>query len=168
MNGDTFTLPSWVTMGSHTLGATIYDDVDNSAGDAASISITESAGEAATFHITNPFSNQNIDNTGTAYNVVIEVPNVSDINYLEITAENLWTGETTMIGSTNTPSSITSITWNIGTSARYQLIARAATPSGGTLESSPVIVTVTTPPPASTGIPVDGVPVVLPVMIPTP
>lgn len=169
MNGDTFTLPSWVTIGNHTLGATIYDDVDNSASDSVSISITESAGDAATFHITNPFSNQSIDNTGTAYNVVVEVPNVDGINYLEVTAENLWTGETKMIGSTNSPSSITSITWNIGASARYQLVARASTPSGGTLESSPIIVTVTTPPPATSGIPVDGVPIVPPVpVVPTP
>ena len=165
MNGDTFALPSWVTLGNHTLGATIYDDVDNSASDSVSISITESAGDIATFHITNPFSNQTIDNTGTGYNVVVEVPNVDGINYLEVTAENLWTGETKMIGSTSSPSSITSITWNIGASARYQLVARASTPTGGTLESSPIIVTVTTPPPAASGIPVDGVPIVPPIPI---
>ncbi len=165
MNGDTFVLPSWVTVGDHILGATIYDDVDNSASDSVSITITEAAGDTATFHITNPFSNQTIDNTGTAYNVVVEVPNINDINYLEVTAENLWTGETKMIGSTNTPSSITSITWNISTSARYQLVARAATPTGSTLESSPVIVTVTTPAPAATGIPVEGV-VITPPIVP--
>lgn len=165
MNGDTFALPSWVTVGNHTLGATIYDDVDNSATDSVSITIGESAGDTATFHITNPFSNQTIENSGAAYTVVVEVPNVSDINYLEVTAENLWTGETKMIGSTSSPSSITSITWNIGASARYQLVARASSPTGATLESSPVLVTVTTPPPAATGIPVDGAPIVPPVPI---
>ncbi len=157
MNGDSFVLPGWVTTGEQNLGATIYDDVDNSATDSVSININESSGETATFHITNPFSNQSIDNTGAAYTVVIEVPNASDVTYLEVTAENLWTGETKMIGSTENPSSITSISWPITADARYQLVARASTPLGTTLESSPVIVTVITPPPADTGIPVDGV-----------
>lgn len=166
MNGDTFTLPSWVTIGNHTFGATIFDDVDNNASDSVTVSINESSGGEAQFHITNPFSNQTIDNTGTAYNIVIEVPNVNEVTYLEVTAENLWTGETKMIGSTTHPSSITSISWNIGADAKYQLVARASTPTGGTLESSPVIVTVTTPA-ASAGTPIDSVLITTPVTAPT-
>ena len=167
MNGDTFTLPNWVTTGAHALGATIYDDVDNSANDSVAVSISESSGAEAQFHITNPFSNQTIDNTGSAYTVVVEVPNVSDVTYLEVTAENLWTGETKTIGSTANPSSITSISWNIGGDARYQLVARASTPTGGTLESSPVIVNVTTPA-SSSGIPIEDVLITPPVSVPTP
>ncbi len=165
MNGDTFTLPSWVTTGSHTLGAALYDDVDNSASDSVTVSVNESSGEAATFHITNPFSNQTIDNTGNPYTVVVEIPNVNEITYLEVTAENLWTGETKMIGSASSPSSITSISWDIGADARYQLVARASTPTGGTLESSPVIVTVTAPT-STTGTPIDSVLITAPVTTP--
>lgn len=156
MNGETFTLPSWVTTGSHTLGATLYDDVDNSASTSVTISINESGGEAATFHITNPFSEQTIESSGSAYTVVTEIPDVSDVTYLEITAENLWTGATTVIGSTSSPSSITSIPWTIPSDGRYQLVARASTPTGETRESSPVVVNVTTPAP-TTGIPIENV-----------
>ncbi len=166
MNGDMFVLPSWVAMGNHTLSATIYDDVDNAASDSVTISINESGGETATFHITNPFSNQTIENTGAAYTIVIEVPDMNEVTYLEVTAENLWTGETTMVGSTANPSSITSISWTTGDDARYQLVARASTPAGGTLESSPVIVTVTTPTPSS-GTPIDSTLITVPITTPT-
>lgn len=164
MNGDVFSLPSWVTAGNHTLGATVYDDVDNNATDSVTITVNESGGDTATFHITNPFANQTIDNTGTAYTVVVEVPNVDEVTYLEVTAENLWTGETKMIGSTTSPSSITSISWNIESDAKYQLVARASTPTGGTLESSPVTVTVKTSS-SSSGIPVEGIVITPPITL---
>ena len=165
MNGDTFTLPSWVTTGNHTLDATIYDDVDNTGSDSVTITINESGGDTATFHITNPFTNQTIDNTGAAYTIVVEVPNVNEVTYLEITAENLWTGQATVVGSTTSPSSITSIPWNIATDARYQLVARASTPAGVTLESNPIIVTTTTPT-SSTGTPIDSVLITAPTTTP--
>lgn len=157
MNGDTVVLPSWVGAGNHTLTADIYDDVDNSASASIMIQVTESATEQATFRISNPFNGQTIDNTGTPYVVTVEAPSASSITYLEITAQNLWTGESTVIGSTNHPSSITSLSWNITADARYQLTARASTPSGTTLESTPLIVTVTTPPPSPNGTPIDSV-----------
>ena len=114
---------------------------------AASISVTinESSGSEASFHITNPFQNQTIENLGAPYTVVVEVPDAGEVNYMEITAQNLWTGATTVIGSTSSPSSITSIPWTLGADAKYQLVARASTKTGGTLESVPVVVTVTTP-----------------------
>lgn len=145
MNGDSFTLPSWVASGLHTLSATIYDSNGNNATDSISVTINESSGSEASFHITNPFPNQTIENVGAPYIVVIEVPDAQDVNYMEITAQNLWTGATTVIGSTSSPSSITSIPWTMGADAKYQLVARASTETGGTLESIPVVVTVTTP-----------------------
>ena len=145
MNGDNFTLPSWVTSGAHTLSATIYDSDDNNATASVSVTINESSGSEASFHITNPFPNQTIENLGAPYTVVIEVPDAGEVNYMEVTAQNLWTGVTTVIGSTSSPSSITSIPWTLGADAKYQLVARASTKTGGTLESIPVVVTVTTP-----------------------
>ncbi len=170
MNGETFALPSWVTSGNHTLSATIYDDADNNATDSVSVTITESGGETATFHITNPFQNQIIDNTGAAYTIAIEVPNINEITYLEVTAKNLWTGATAIVGSTTQPSSVTSFSWNIPGNGRYQLIGRASTPTGTTLESSPVVVTVSLPssPTASPGIPLDGILITQPSSILTP
>ncbi len=149
MDGDDFTLPSWVSAGNHTLTATLFDSNENSAEDSVTITVTEASDTPASFHITNPFQNQIIENTGNPYTVVIEVSNASDITYLEVTAQNLWTGATTVIGSSTDPSSITSISWTLGQSARYQLIARAATHDGETLESVPVIVTVASPAPVT-------------------
>jgi 1A family penicillin-binding protein len=145
MNGGEITLPSWVNTGNHLLTVTIYDDNDNSADDSVTIDVEESSGAEASFHITNPFQNQTIENTGTPYTIIVEVPNADEVTYLEITAQNLWTGATTVIGSTTSPGAITSMSWTLGSDARYQLVARASTPSGGTLESTPVLVTVDTP-----------------------
>jgi 1A family penicillin-binding protein len=149
MDGGEITLPTWVTTGNHLLTATIYDENDNSADDSITIDVDETSGEEAAFHITNPFQNQTIENIGTPYSVVVEVPNVDEVTYLEVTAQNLWTGSTTVIGSTTNPSAITSMSWTLGSDARYQLVARASTPSGETLESTPVLVTVDTPVAAS-------------------
>ncbi len=145
MEGGEFTLPTWVTAGDHLLTATIYDEHDNSAEDSITIHVNEASGEEAAFHITNPFQNQTIENVDTPYTIVIEVPNADEVTYLEVTAQNLWTGTVAVVGSTTNPSAITSISWTLGNDARYQLVARASTPSGGTLESIPVIVTVNTP-----------------------
>lgn len=145
MDGGEITLPSWVSTGKHVLTATIYDQNENSATDSVTIDVNEASGSEATFHITNPFQNQNIENSGSPYTVVIEVPNSADVTYLEVTATNLWTGTSTVIGSTTSPSAITSVSWAIGSNGRYQLIARASTPEGGTLESVPILVTVSTP-----------------------
>lgn len=170
MDSETFTLPSWVTSGNHTLTATIYDDADNNASTSVAVNITESGGESATFHITNPFQNQSIENTGAAYTVAVEVPNINEITYLEVTAKHLWNGTTTIIGSTTQPSSITSFSWNIPSNGRYQLIGRASTPTGNTLESRPVLVTVSSPssPSSSPGIPIEGVLITTPIPVLTP
>ncbi len=153
MNGTTFTMPTWVTVGGHTLTASIFDSNDNSADIDVIINVTESSGIEANFRITNPFSNQSIENPGAPYTVVIEVSNPSTITYLEVTAQNLWTGVVTVISSTETPSSITSFSWDLGSDAKYQLIARASSTTGQTLESKPIIVMVITPI-LATGIPV--------------
>lgn len=145
MDGESFTLPSWVASGVHALSATIYDSNGNNATTSITVTINESSGNEASFHITNPFPNQTIENNGAPYTVAIEVPDAQDVNYMEITAQNLWTGVTTVIGNTSSPSSITSIPWTLGPDAKYQLVARASTKTGGTLESTPVVVTVTTP-----------------------
>ncbi len=152
MDGDEITLPSWVSAGDHLLTATIYDENDNNAKDSVTIDVDKASGAEATFHITNPFQNQTIENVGTPYTVIVEVPDADDVTYLEVTAQNLWTGATTVIGSTTSPGAITSMSWTLGSDAQYQLIARAATPDGETLESTPIIVTVDTP--LTTSIPI--------------
>ena len=143
MDGGEISLPSWVGAGEHTLTAKIFDSNENSATDQVIIRVNETSDALAPFHITNPFRNQTIEHTGNPYTIAVEVPNASNVSYLEITAKNLWNGAVMVVGSTEEPSSITSISWNILQPARYQLIARASTQSGETLESIPVLVTVT-------------------------
>lgn len=151
MSENEITLPSWVSTGTHTLTATIFDNDENSASDEVTIDVAEGSGQTASFSITNPFAGQTIENSGAPYTIVIEIPDPSEISYLEVTAYNMWTGETRVVGNTTNPTSITSVPWAIGTDAKYQLTARAATPSGETLEATPIIVTTTTP--AQTSIP---------------
>ncbi|KKW28916.1 MAG: Repeat-containing protein, partial [Candidatus Uhrbacteria bacterium GW2011_GWD2_52_7] len=142
------TLPSWVDEGSHTLTATVYDDVDNKNSDQVSIQVAEE-GEETTFRITNPFSNQTIEKTASSYDVIVEVPDVDGITYLEVIAYNLWTGTTTVVGSTLSPSSITTLSWTLPDEAEYLLTARASASSGSTLESAGITVKIenTTPAP---------------------
>lgn len=140
-DGTTLTLPSWVGTGNHVLRATVYDDVDNSASDEITIRVTE-AGSETTLRITNPFHGQTIEKTASTYDVIVEVPNVDEVTYLEVTAFNTWTGESQVIGSTMSPSAITSISWNLPDAAEYTLIARAATTESDTIESAAVNVRV--------------------------
>ncbi len=139
-HGSSISLPSWVDDGDHELSATVYDDVDNSSSDQVTITITEK-GDETTFRITNPFNNQIIEKTAPSYDVIIEVPDVESISYIEIVSHNLWTGEIAVIGSTSSPSSITNIPWNLPDEAEYTLTARASA-DDSTLESIPITVRV--------------------------
>lgn len=140
-NGSLLTLPSWVDQGPHTLTATAYDDVDNQSSDEITIKVTEE-GEETTFRITNPFSNQSIEKTSTTYDVIVEVPDVASITYLEVIAYNLWTGTSSVIGSTSSPTAITTLEWVLPEEAKYLLTARASTNTGSTLESSSITIDV--------------------------
>jgi 1A family penicillin-binding protein len=151
--GATLTLPAWVGAGEHTLVAAAYDDVDNKGEDTVEINVTE-AGSAGSFRITNPFEGQTIEKTVATYSVAIEVPNAGDLATLKVTAQNLWTGEITLVAETVSPSSITSVTWNLPAAAEYVLTASGTTTSGSTQESPPVKVYVKEPA-SGGGIPID-------------
>lgn len=142
MDSAAFTLPSWVNRGSHTLAVTVFDDVDNSATASVSVQVTEDGAENS-LRITNPFSNQDIEKNGSAYNIVIEVPGAGDYTYLEVTVQERGSGATTLAGSTDSPAAITSIPWNLPAAGEYILTARAATSGGETRESPSINVTVT-------------------------
>ncbi|MFZ2681708.1 MAG: PBP1A family penicillin-binding protein [Patescibacteria group bacterium] len=150
-SGASITLPAWVSSGQHTLTATVYDDVDNSAQDSVQINVTET-GSQGSFRITNPFQNQTIIKTGANYDIAIEVPNASDLSSLKITAQNLWTGETLLVGETSSPSAITTISWNLPAVAQYALTATATSKTGSTdpLASPPVVVFVKDASPVNT------------------
>lgn len=161
-NGDDVALPGWVSQGEHTFTATVYDDVDNSASDSIQIKVPEGGSEGA-FRITNPFQNQVIEKTVPAYSIAIEVPNSNDLATLQVTAQNLWTGETFLVGEVHSPQAITTIQWTLPTAAQYSLTA-SANPKGtggSTLVSMPVTVLVKEPTPAA------GIPIELP-PVPTP
>jgi 1A family penicillin-binding protein len=154
--GATITLPAWVAEGEHTLIAAVYDDVDNTAQDTVQIDVTEAGSEGA-FRITNPFEGQTIEKAVPAYSIAIEVPNASDLATLRVTAQNLWTGETTLVGETVSPAAITTITWTLPATAQYSLTASATTNlnGGSTLVSPPILVYVKEPS-APSGLPVEA------------
>ncbi len=144
--GTTITLPGWVPQGEHTLIAAVYDDVDNTAQDTVQIDVNE-AGSEGSFRITNPFEGQAIEKTVDTYVIAIEVPSANDLATLIITAQNLWTGEITLVGETASVSSINSMSWTLPASAQYSLTASATTNVGGgsTLFSPPITVYVKEP-----------------------
>lgn len=156
-DGDTITLPAWVSSGEHTLIAAVYDDVDNTAQDTVEIMISEAGSEGA-FRITNPFQNQVIEKTVATYSIAIEVPNADDLSTLKVVAQNLWTGETLLVGETANPQAITTLNWTLPGTAQYALTASATTNANGgsTLASPPVTVFVRDPA-ATGGIPLDEV-----------
>lgn len=160
-NGATISLPGWVEQGSHTLTAAIYDDVDNSAQDSISITVSDQ-GSAGSFRITNPFSGQVIEKTQNTYTIAVEVPNAGDFASIRVTSRNLWTGATTTVGETAAPSAITSLIWSLPEEAQYALTASGVTKNGQTLESMPIVVYVRDPS-SDNGIPIleNQVPLVL-------
>jgi len=139
-DGTTITLPAWVSRGEHTLIAAVYDDVDNTAQDTVQIDVEE-AGSEGSFRITNPFQGQTVEKSVATYSIAVEVPNPGDLSTLKVTAQNLWTGEITLVGETVSPQSITTIVWTLPGTAQYALMASATpTSGGGTLASPPVTV----------------------------
>lgn len=150
-DGTTLTLPAWVSRGEHTLIAAVYDDVDNSNQDTVQINVTEAGSEGA-FRITNPFQGQTIEKIVPTYSIAIEVPNATDLASLKVTAQNIWTGEETLVGEVLGPQAITSILWTLPANAQYSLTASATTKrnSGSTLVSTPVLVIIKDPSGTST------------------
>jgi 1A family penicillin-binding protein len=142
--GGTITLPGWVGKGSHTLTATVYDDVDNSGSDTVKIDV-EDVGSTGSFRITNPFNGQTIEKSAATYSVAVEVPNAEELISLSVIARNLWTGEQTTISTTNSPSPITSATWTIPNEGDYILEAQGTTRDGTVEETTPIKVLVRNP-----------------------
>ncbi len=140
MSAADVTLPSWVGVGDHTLTATVFDDVDNQSSDEVRIEVTEGGSGATSVGptITNPFNNQTIEKTGSAYTVTIETRNASDATRLVLFATNLWTGSRTTVGETAAPSSIGTMSWNLGDEAEYSLVAEATYRDGSVVQSTPV------------------------------
>jgi len=146
-SGVNITLPSWVNVGSHTLKVIAYDNIDNSSGDEVDINVTE-AGASASARITNPFSGQEIEMTGDAYTVVVEISNVSEVSALTLTANNLWTGASEIIHETSSPTSVNTILWTIAAEADYQITGTVVV-GGETIDIKPVLATATKAPSAA-------------------
>ncbi len=145
MDEATLTLPSWVSAGSHTLSATIYDDIDNNATDSITIDVREGSTTSSNIRITNPFTGQIIDkpvDTSTTYTVAVEIPDAVNLVSLELSAHNLWDGSEYIITSVVSPSAITSIPWTISTDGQYILTAVGMTRTGESREAMPVTILV--------------------------
>jgi membrane peptidoglycan carboxypeptidase len=140
-SGTSLTLPSWVQKGHHTLTATAFDDVDNSASAEVNINVTE-AGSLQSMKITNPFANQTIEKTGAPYVVVLEVPNAANVSSITLSAQDTVTGLNTEIATVTAPSALTTISWTLGAEGEYLLSATATLTDGTSVDATPVKVLV--------------------------
>lgn len=144
-SGTMITLPSWVETGTHTLKVIAYDDIDNQGQDSTQIRVTE-MGVGGGFNITNPFNNQEIEKNGTnPYLIALEYSGAQTLESIEITAQNLWTGQTSILAHINNPSSFNTVEWILEAQAQYFLNATARTTNGDILNASSVIVFVKDP-----------------------
>lgn len=139
--GATINLPSWVSIGNHTLSVIAFDDVDNNNSDDLLINVTDDGG-GSNITISNPFNNQEIEKLKTTYTVAVENTNFESMIRLEIYATNLWTGKRDLIGSVDRPSAIESIEWNIPDPAKYLINAYGELTDGSKEDATPVNVTV--------------------------
>lgn len=140
--GTTITLPSWVSVGRHTLTVSAVDDVDNRASDDVEVNVTENSSSSISVRITNPFNNQTIEKTGAGYVIAIEIPDAELVTKLTIRSQNVDEVGTDTIYS-GSASSLTTATWNIGSAGEYLLTAEATLTDGTTVDAEPVRVYVT-------------------------
>jgi 1A family penicillin-binding protein len=141
---DRIFLPSWVTTGSHTLTVTVFDEVDNSDSEDIRIRVTEGASHAA-LTITNPFDLQTIERGAETYQVVIESAQMGSYISLTLEAQNLWTGASSVVHTTESPEAFTLIDWTLPDPAEYLLVSYAILEGGGRVDAAPVRVIVTDP-----------------------
>lgn len=140
-SGTRVSLPSWVNAGNRTLEVIVYDDVDNSNEDSVSISVTE-GGISNGLTITNPFNNQEIDQSEEPYTIVVEASgSAGNLEFLSVNIQNLWTGHNTIIGEDPDPGSFNSFSWTPSEPGQYLISAHGQTDQG-TIDASPVIIIV--------------------------
>lgn len=142
-NGSTINLPSWVKAGTHTLTVTAYDDIDNSKSESVQIRVDESEDNDSALNdikITNPVHGQRIVNADT-YTVVVTASNNNTLENLRITVRNQWTGVTTTILNTGTPTASNAATWTINEPGEYLISAVGRTEEGRTVHAGSVRVT---------------------------
>lgn len=140
-SGTRVSLPSWVGTGNKDLKVIAYDDVDNSDEDSVSVSVRE-GGVSNGLSITNPFNNQEIEQSEEPYTVVVEASGSSgNLDFLTVSVQNLWTGKATIIGEDSHPGSFNSFAWTPSEPGQY-LVSASGRTDQGTVDASPVIVIV--------------------------
>ncbi|MCH8049326.1 PBP1A family penicillin-binding protein [Patescibacteria group bacterium] len=139
--GSTFTLPSWVSSGSHVLEVIAYDDIDNAGRKEVAINVTEEGTEGS-ITITNPFNNQVIEKIEESYSIVLEIASPGDFASLRVTAQNLWTGGSTTIYEATSPTAFVVVEWVLPEAAHYLLSSTATNQNGDRVDAAPIRVTV--------------------------
>ncbi len=144
VTGATISLPSWVDTGTHTLKVIAYDDIDNAGSDTVKIKVNE-ASEEGSLTITNPFNGQEIERTGDGYSIAVETSAASSINSIVVSIEDRWSGVDVAVLSTDDPSSLNAFSWALPEPGTYLINVSAELEGGGTIEASPIEVTVVDP-----------------------
>ncbi len=123
-----FEAPPSIGSGSHTLSATVYDDVDNSQTDEVSVSLGEPSRVSA-IEMMDPKDEQEIEKTGENYSVSLQVRNPTRFSAVSLFAAPRKTGVRQLVGSVLNPASpFLTIVWSLPDDGDWILTATGETP----------------------------------------
>lgn len=146
----TITIPSWVGNGTHTLRVVAYDDIDNQGEDQISIKV-EGASASSIARLTNPVDNQEIEATESTYTIGVELSGSGALS-ISMYEQSLITGSSSLIGTVDSPGSISTFTWTLPTTGQYLLYGSVKTLEG-TQDIQPARINVIQPSSTSTSNP---------------
>ncbi|KKS09929.1 MAG: Peptidase S8 and S53, subtilisin, kexin, sedolisin, partial [Candidatus Uhrbacteria bacterium GW2011_GWF2_41_430] len=124
----TITIPSWVGNGTHTLRVVAYDDIDNWGDDQISINV-EGGSASSGARISNPLNDQEIEATEATYTIGVELSGPEALS-VSVYQQNLITGSLSLIGTVDSPGSISTFTWTLPTTGEYLLSGSVETTDG--------------------------------------
>lgn len=139
----TFSLPSSIKKGLHSLKVVAYDDIDNNTSDSISLQTTLESSENI-LTIIDPKNNQQINKNGTSYTVVTSIKNPQDVSALKLFVQKATSPNKIILGEVMNPSSsFVTLDWNIQESGIWIISAEAKVKnSTETLSTAGTVVTV--------------------------
>lgn len=126
----TLTLPSTITSGVHTLKAIAYDDIDNSGSDTVTIQLNAEASDQH-LELIDPKNGQTIERSKETYTIVTSLKNPEEFSSIRVTAEDLSTGNSSVVDVISNPTSpFLTFDWILPDSGTWALSAQAVPKDG--------------------------------------
>ncbi|EKD33544.1 MAG: hypothetical protein ACD_76C00005G0001 [uncultured bacterium] len=138
-------VPPSFAKGFHTLKATVYDDVDNSASSERIVNIASDYYESAA-RLVDPRPGQTIEKINDAYTIAIEVPDPATVSSITITSENHLTGFMDLIAEIAVNGNIiVTSPWILPDGGTYAITISAYDALGGILSQESAVVNIVSP-----------------------